>query len=107
MNGWVYAGFGLTLLLGWAALRGSKVSVKRLGSAATGATLLFFLVTNFGVWYGSGMYPADGAGLLACYAAGLPFLLNSLLGNLFFTAVLFGAAHWLAQPAPQSRTVER
>ena len=72
---------------------------------ATTAAVLFFLVSNFGVWVGSTMYPPTGGGLLACYAAGLPFFNHSLLSNLFYCTVLFGGlelAQWrfpvLARP---------
>jgi hypothetical protein len=36
------------------------------------------------------MYPKTGSGLVACYAAGLPFFWNTLAGDLFYVAVLFG-----------------
>ncbi len=58
--------------------------------------LLFFLISNFGVWM---LWPETYApalsGLLACYAQGLPFLLDSLYGNFSF-AIIFLAAWQLA-----------
>jgi hypothetical protein len=36
------------------------------------------------------MYPKTSAGLVACYTAGLPYFLNSLIGDLGFAALLFG-----------------
>ena len=62
----------------------------RIGGAALASAVLFFVVTNFGVWATSGMYPPTFAGLQACYVAALPFFQNSLAGDLFFAAVLFG-----------------
>ncbi len=95
-NGWVYAGFALTILLGWATVRRMQWSFVKVGGAAVIATVLFFLVTNFGVWLGSALYPKTAGGLVAAYTAGLPFLLNSLGGNLLFSALLFGGAYyWL------------
>jgi hypothetical protein len=58
------------------------------GSVAT--ALLFFALTNLGVWYGSAMYANNFAGLMMCYGAALPFLGWSVLGNLFFGGILFG-----------------
>lgn len=78
--------------LGAGLLRGRAFSWLRIGGSALGATAIFYLVTNFGVWAGGMMYPKTGAGLLAAYAAGLPFVLNSLLANLLFSAILFGIA---------------
>ncbi|MBK7098788.1 MAG: hypothetical protein IPH58_11055 [Sphingobacteriales bacterium] len=56
-----------------------------------GTALLFFLVSNFGVWASGTMYPKTGEGLLTCYAMGLPYIKGSLLSNLFYSSVLFGA----------------
>ncbi len=103
-DAWVYGGFALTLLLGFGLLRGRSFSWLRIGGATLGGTLLFFGITNLGVWLGSAMYPPTTSGLLAAYAAGLPFLLNSLAGNVLFAGLLFGGARYfslfaLPQPA--------
>src|SRR5205823_2806282 len=94
-------------------------------------TAQFFLLTNLGVWlassvpaeqlpegqavvwvskdsvYPSPMYARDVRGLLACYAAALPFTNkdapplgffgNALLGDVFFCGLLFGAHAWLSR----------
>ena len=54
------------------------------------ASVLFFLITNFTSWLGNPFYPQNLSGLLMSYAAGIPFFLNTLLGNLFFCFSLFG-----------------
>lgn len=95
----VYLGFGGMILLGIFLLK----SKKPLNIFVTTiiATLLFFLVTNFGSWATYGTYPKTAAGLGAAYIAGLPYLLNSIAGNVFFVALLFGAFEWLNQRYPQ------
>ena len=98
----------LMVALGAGLLRGKSFNWLRIGGSALGATAIFFLVTNFGVWATGLMYPKTGAGLLAAYAAGLPFLLNSLLANLLFSAVLFGIAKSVGvftAPGPRSAAV--
>lgn len=90
---WIYSGFALVMLAGWLLLR-NNISPGRVIVASLAASLLFFLVTNFSVWQSGMMYPRTGAGLMACYAAGLPFLKNTIMGDLFFSAVLFGAYEW-------------
>ena len=60
------------------------------------SSLSFFLVTNFAVWAFSPMYTANASGLLKCYIAALPFLQNTLCGDLFWGIVLFGG-YWLAR----------
>ncbi len=63
-------------------------------------SLLFFVVTNLAVWAFGGLYPLPAAGLAACYAAALPFLPQTVIGDLFWAAVLFGGAA-LLQLAPR------
>jgi hypothetical protein len=53
-------------------------------------SLLFFVVTNLAVWAFSGLYPPTTAGLAIAYAAALPFLPQTVVGDLFWAAVLFG-----------------
>jgi Family of unknown function (DUF6580) len=62
-------------------------------------SLIFFLLSNGAVWAYSGMYPLTWQGLTQCYIAALPFLDKTVLGDLFWTAVLFGGA-WLVQHVP-------
>jgi hypothetical protein len=50
----------------------------------------FFLLSNFVVWVGSGMYPHSTSGLVACYAAALPFYANDLISTGVLSAALFG-----------------
>ena len=93
----VYGSLALIVVLGW--LLTAKRSAGRIAAAAVSASVLFYLVTNFGVWALGDMYPKTLAGLGACYVAALPFFQNSLAGDLVFTALLFGgfalAERWL------------
>ena len=63
------------------------------GSLAT--TLVFFIISNFGAWISLPFYSKDITGLMSSYAAGLPFLKNTLLSDLFYTSLLFGAYYLL------------
>lgn len=83
-----YLSVALIVVLGWVAL--SRVSVVRLGLAAVAGSVLFFAITNFGTWLTSGLYPRSLNGLAACYVAAIPFYRNSLAGDLFYAALLFG-----------------
>ena len=67
--------------------------------AMVSCSLIFFVATNFAVWAFSGIYPLTLEGLTQCYIAALPFLDKTVLGDLFWTAVLFGGA-WLAHRVP-------
>ena len=65
-------------------------------SASLSASVLFYLVTNFASWTSGFMpYPMNIGGLMQSYIAGLPFLFNGVLGDLFYTSVLFGATYFV------------
>ncbi|MDZ7849167.1 MAG: DUF6580 family putative transport protein [Owenweeksia sp.] len=91
---YIYAAIILSVLIGKYATNGFKI--LPLAAAGIGSTLLFFLVTNFGVWYASPLYAPNFSGLMASYTAALPFLINQLLGTAVYGTVLFGAAYYIA-----------
>ena len=84
----VYASFVLMVCLGF--LVRHRLTPLRVGAAALTGSVLFFLVTNFGVWLISSLYPKTLAGLAGCYVAAIPFFRNTLAGNAAYTLVLFG-----------------
>ena len=96
---YVYGGFALTVVIGFWLRK--QVNAGRIAIATVGASILFFLLTNFGVWLTSGLYPMTVDGLMQAYVAGIPFFQNSLLGNLLFTALLFGGFAALQRTVPK------
>jgi hypothetical protein len=84
----VYASFGLIVCVGLLLRRHRKP--RAIAAAALASSILFFVITNFGVWALGSLYPKTMPGLLACYVAAIPFFQNTLLGDAFYTAVLFG-----------------
>jgi len=70
------------------------VSPARVVTASLFASAVFFFVSNFSTWAETTLYPKTAAGLMACYVAGLPFLKNTVMGDLFFSTVLFGTYEW-------------
>ena len=101
----VYACIALSTLLGF-GLRGKAGGARVLGYCLAGS-VLFFVVTNFGAWLGSPIYPQSGAGLVAAYAAGIPFFQWTVLGTLAYAAILFGGFALLRRrlPALRAQTV--
>lgn len=97
----VYGSVTAIVVIGF--LIASKRSVARVGAAAVAGSLLFFIVTNFGVWIESGMYPHSASGLAACYIAAIPFFQNTLAGDLFYAALLFGGFALLQRLVPAIR----
>ncbi|HZW31761.1 MAG TPA: DUF6580 family putative transport protein [Isosphaeraceae bacterium] len=85
---YVYACFVATSCLGmWV---GPRPSPRRIAAAALTSSVLFFLVTNFGVWLTGKLYPLTWDGLAACYVTAVPFFRNTLAGDAVGTVVLFG-----------------
>ena len=54
------------------------------------SSVLFFLITNFGVWAVSGMYVKNLLGLQQCLVMALPFFRNNLIGDFFYSGMFFG-----------------
>lgn len=103
----VYASLVLFGMLG-SILAKTRSTAAVAGTAALGS-LLFFLITNTTVWALSSWYPHTPLGLLACLAAGLPFLASMLAGDLFFSLALFKRARILKSFAvvPSTNFVRR
>ncbi|MGQ9798154.1 MAG: DUF6580 family putative transport protein [Ignavibacterium sp.] len=84
----VYLSFALIVLIGMFMLK--NVNIKNVVLASVTASISFFIITNFGVWAFGTMYPKNIAGLIECYIAAIPFIQNTLLGDLFYSGIMFG-----------------
>jgi hypothetical protein len=92
-----WAWYAAIVVLGALLLR-SKISVARVASGAVLAPTSFFLASNYAVWAGQlGMYPHTPAGLMACYAAGLPFYRYDLVSTVIVAGLAFGIPQLLKQ----------
>lgn len=98
----VYGCVAAMVLLG--GMVGSRPQPLRLAGTAVFGSVLFFVVTNMGVWAMSGLYDMSLAGLAACFVAALPFFQNTLAGDLFFTLALFGGFEWMRRTVPALAT---
>ncbi len=91
----VYGCLLLSLMIGSRFVRqhdGFEIGIASCGRIVAGSligSILFFIVTNFAVFVTS--YPATGSGLMACYAAALPFFQYTVTGDLVYSCILFGA----------------
>ncbi len=90
----VYISYGVIVCLGL-LIRSRRRPAPILLASLSGA-VFFFLITNFGAWVcspstGPHGYEKSFAGLMACYVAGEPFFRLTLIGDLVYTALLFGA----------------
>lgn len=88
--GVTWAWYAGAIVLGCGLLH-KRASFWRVGAGVVLAPTSFFLLSNFAVWPGSDMYPRTLSGLLACFAAGLPFYRNDLASTALVCALAFGA----------------
>ena len=84
----VYLSFALIVVIGMMMLKEKKVG--NIFFASVISSVSFFIITNFGIWLSTPYYEKTGAGLAMCYTAAIPFFHQTLLGDLFFVAILFG-----------------
>ncbi|HEY3874167.1 MAG TPA: DUF6580 family putative transport protein [Candidatus Kapabacteria bacterium] len=84
-----------------------KPSLLRWISVLLGSSTMFFIVTNFAVWiFGDGsFYPYTFSGLVDCYTMGLPFYRDRLIGDIAWSAALFGSYELLKLRAPKPAMV--
>ena len=99
---WQYGAFALIALFGMKWF--NQVNVAKILGGSLGASILFFVISNFGVWMSSAIYTKSFSGLLSCYAAALPFFNNTILGDAFYTGVLFGTFAWATKQIPALKT---
>jgi len=95
---WQYASYAAIVAIG--GLLTGRVTPLAVVEASIGCSIVFFLLSNFGVWAGTGMYPHTAAGLILCYAMGLPFVRETFLSDIFYSAILFGAFEFALQRFP-------
>jgi hypothetical protein len=98
----VYGSFALIVCIGM-VLRTRRGLLPLAGAAST-SSILFFVITNFGVWTAGSIYPKSFPGLVACYVAAVPFFQNTLFGDAVYTAALFGGLAIAEARFPMLRT---
>lgn len=101
----IYLSFSLMVLIGIILIR--KVTIKNITFSAVVSTVSFWLIADFAVWMGGGTdirtqqpLSRDFSGLLQCYWQGFPYMINFLLGTLFYGAVMFGLFEWMQKRYP-------
>lgn len=101
---YLYGSIAMIVILGYYLLK--KVTFGRVLGGALGASVIFFIISNFGVWISGSMYPMSFEGLMACYTAAIPFFHYTIAGNVVYSAVLFGAYEWIKAAYPALQPVE-
>ncbi len=91
---YVYGSFLLNVGIGmWV---GRHKSAENIVLASMSSSLLFFFITNFGVWV-AGNYARDLTGLWESYMMGLPFLRATVFGDIFYNGLFFSIYYIIAE----------
>lgn len=85
----VYFSFVISSLIG--IYISKRKTLTNVVFASLIASLQFFIVTNFGVWAATTMYPKTTGGLMQSYIMGIPFFRATFLGDIFYTGAFFGS----------------
>jgi len=94
----VYSGFIAMVVCGM--LVNKRQNLPNLILSGIAGAVVFYLITNFALFYPISMYPHNFSGIIASYVAALPFLNNMLAGNLIYGTLLFGSFYLLKQRYP-------
>ena len=73
----------------------NTITIQKVLGSSIGVGIVFFIVSNFGVWISGSLYPMTFDGLLTCYIAAIPFFRSTLTSNILFSFVLFGGYYAL------------
>ena len=104
---WTWIGFGLIVALGY-GIRHLPILWRIIGGAL-GASITFFVVSNFGTWVSSGMYTLNLTGLIQCYIMAIPFFKATLVSDIAFSAVLLTSYELYSSytKLPKTRRISR
>ena len=78
--------WGSVLVIGFLSNYFSKSTLKRISGALLGA-VLFYIISNFGVWI-NGFYGYSLEGLITCYTLAIPFFGYTLISTLVFSTII-------------------
>ncbi|MCH2114495.1 MAG: hypothetical protein MK171_06260 [Pirellulales bacterium] len=108
VNLFVYGSMLLTVGVG--RLLQYRRTPLRIVFATLAGSLVFFIVTNFGFWLLTSIYPHSLEGLLQCYVRAIPFVRFTILGDFCYSVALFGGFALAAHTVPllkEARTTKR
>ena len=66
-----------------------KMNYKNLFVYALIGSLIFYLISNFGVWILGNLYEKNFNGLIECYIMAIPFLKNTIISTIFYSYLIY------------------
>lgn len=98
LMGFVYGAFILIGMIGFILRKSMKM--HRVIGASLLASVVFFIVSNLGVWAQGLWYPVSWVGLVECYTMAIPFFKYEIIGTLAFSLFFFGSYELSARRLP-------
>lgn len=92
-------------IVGLGTLLFKKLNIATITIGSLSASLIFFLISNFGVWIQGILYPRTIAGLADCFAMALPFYKTTFASDLIFSGIFFGAMYLISRISSVPKTV--
>ncbi|MFC1709400.1 DUF6580 family putative transport protein [Candidatus Omnitrophota bacterium] len=91
----------ILLISGVGMMLRQKKNAFNITLSSFGSAVMFFIITNFGVWI-MGWYPRTLDGLISCYTLAIPFFRTTMASTLVFSFVLFGVYELVARKVKQT-----
>ena len=91
---WQYLSYVIIILLSSNFYK-KIITIRKVFLLGVFSSFIFFIISNFGVWITSDLYPSNFMGLINCYLLAIPFYQGTLLGTLFFTPLFIGLYYLL------------
>lgn len=92
---------GMVIAAGIGIMLRNRIKIGNVVIASLASSVIFFIITNFASWYTGLMpYSRDFSGLLQAYVAGIPFFNYAMIGDLFYSTVIFGSFYFVSRRVP-------
>lgn len=98
----VYLAFAIGVSIGF--LLRKRASAGRIIAFSLTSSVIFFLITNFAHWLMFAPYYATET-FIQCYIDAIPFFRNAVLGDLVYSAVIFGAYAYATKYMMSKQTI--
>ena len=85
----IFVYLSLIIITSFSFKLSSKINTKNLFLYCILSSLVFFILTNFGVWTLGNLYEKSFQGLIECYFMAIPFFKNTLISTIIFSYAAF------------------
>jgi len=99
----LYNLIAILLIVVLGSLLFKKMNIVKIALGSVSASLIFFIVSNFGVWMQGQLYAKTLAGLIECYTLAIPFYKATFTSDMIFTAIFFTSMYFITNKSTVSK----